>query len=213
MSMENKYSKMTVSQLKKLLEERSIEGRTKLTKKDAIISVLEFFDQDVEDKKGLSKLISELGTPRKRASSKKEVVEKTRIFTSKLNQLANQVSEKYKEEWCSLLEQTWIQFQDKIKEDIENPKQENKKKQKKQRVKKEQKKDKEKEQKEELKEQKEEKEEELEDEDDSEFTPEEQEHDQDEEYDETKHKMEEDELDELKQEQREYELEMKKSEE
>jgi hypothetical protein len=62
------YSKMTVPALKKLLENRNIEGRSKLTTKGAIIKVLEIFDQDPEDKASISALVAEVSTPRKKKS-------------------------------------------------------------------------------------------------------------------------------------------------
>jgi len=65
------YSKMGVGELKKLLEERKIDGRSKVTKKDAMIKVLELFDQDPEDKKAIKALIAELATPKKTTSSSK----------------------------------------------------------------------------------------------------------------------------------------------
>lgn len=66
------YSKMSVAELKKILEEKKMDGRSKLTKKDTIIKALEFFDQDPEDKQGLKDLITEIGTPKKVSSTKKE---------------------------------------------------------------------------------------------------------------------------------------------
>ena len=70
------YAKMSVAELKKILEERKMDGRSKLTKKDTIIKALEFFDQDPEDKHGLKDLITEIGTPKKVSSTKKEEEEK-----------------------------------------------------------------------------------------------------------------------------------------
>ncbi len=72
------YSKMTVASLKKLLENRKIEGRSKLTTKGVIVKVLELFDQDPQDKTAISALVAELSTPRK----KKSDTEKTESSSS-----------------------------------------------------------------------------------------------------------------------------------
>jgi hypothetical protein len=40
------YSKMTNAELKKVLKTRKINGRSKLTKKENMIKVLELFDQE-----------------------------------------------------------------------------------------------------------------------------------------------------------------------
>jgi len=66
------YSKMNNASLKKLLENRGIEGRSRLTTKDAMIKVLEIFDQDPEDKAAISSLVAEVSTPRKNSSSGKK---------------------------------------------------------------------------------------------------------------------------------------------
>jgi hypothetical protein len=55
---ETSYSKMTVGELKKLMEERKIEGRSKITKKEALVKVLETYDQDPEDKDAIKSLKS-----------------------------------------------------------------------------------------------------------------------------------------------------------
>ena len=65
------YSKMGVGELKKLLEERKIDGRSKLTKKESMVKVLELCDQDPDDKKTIKALIAELATPKKTSSSTK----------------------------------------------------------------------------------------------------------------------------------------------
>jgi hypothetical protein len=70
------YSSMTSAELKKILEERKIDGRSKLTKKDTMVRVLELFDKDPQDKKSISSLVAELSTPRKRNNTKSEVEEK-----------------------------------------------------------------------------------------------------------------------------------------
>ena len=86
----SEYSKMSVAELKKLLEERKIDGRSKLTKKDSIIKVLELFDQDPENKDAIKDLVNEIGTPKKVANkeddkkeikteSKKEEQEKKKV--------------------------------------------------------------------------------------------------------------------------------------
>jgi hypothetical protein len=66
------YTKMNTASLKKLLENRGIEGRSRLTTKDAMIKVLEIFDQDPEDKAAISSLVAEVSTPRKNSSSGKK---------------------------------------------------------------------------------------------------------------------------------------------
>jgi hypothetical protein len=67
------YSKMTATALKKLLDERKIDGRSKLTKKEAMMKVLELFDQNPEDKSAIAALVAEISTPRKRNATKSEV--------------------------------------------------------------------------------------------------------------------------------------------
>jgi len=69
------YSKMPATALKKLLDERKIEGRSKLTKKEAMVKVLELFDQNPEDKAAIAALVAEISTPRKKAASKSELEE------------------------------------------------------------------------------------------------------------------------------------------
>jgi hypothetical protein len=69
------YSKMTAVELKKLLDTRKIEGRSKLTKKETMIKVLELFDQNPDDKESIAALVAELSTPRKKNASKSEVQE------------------------------------------------------------------------------------------------------------------------------------------
>jgi hypothetical protein len=69
------YSKMTAVELKKLLDARKIEGRSKLTKKETMIKVLELFDQNPDDKESIAALVAELSTPRKKTVSKSEVQE------------------------------------------------------------------------------------------------------------------------------------------
>jgi hypothetical protein len=66
------YSKMTAVDLKKLLDIRKIEGRSKLTKKETMVKVLELFDQNPDDKSAITALVAELSTPRKRNTSKSE---------------------------------------------------------------------------------------------------------------------------------------------
>ena len=65
------YSKLGVGELKKLLEERKIDGRSKLTKKEGMVKVLDLYDQDPEDKAAIKALIAEIGTPKKTASTEK----------------------------------------------------------------------------------------------------------------------------------------------
>jgi hypothetical protein len=69
------YSKMTAVELKKLLDTRKIEGRSKLTKKENMIKVLELFDQDPEDTGSIASLVAELSATRKKNTSKSEVEE------------------------------------------------------------------------------------------------------------------------------------------
>jgi hypothetical protein len=64
---------MTATALKKLLDERKIEGRSKLTKKESMVKVLELFDQNPEDKSAIAALVAEISTPRKRNATKSEV--------------------------------------------------------------------------------------------------------------------------------------------
>ena len=71
------YSKMGVADLKKLLEERKIDGRSKLAKKEAMIKVLELYDQDPEDKKAISALILDIGKSKSKGSSSKSKEEQT----------------------------------------------------------------------------------------------------------------------------------------
>jgi hypothetical protein len=66
------YSKMTNAELKKLLDTRKIEGRSKLTKKEAMIKVLTLFDENPEDNVSITALVAELSTPRKKNNSKSE---------------------------------------------------------------------------------------------------------------------------------------------
>jgi hypothetical protein len=66
------YTKMSAVALKKLLDERKIEGRSKITKKDAMIKVLELFDQNPDDKLSITALISENSTPRKKTTKSAE---------------------------------------------------------------------------------------------------------------------------------------------
>ena len=74
-STQQDYSKMTAVELKKLLDTRKIEGRSKLTKKETMIKVLELFDQNPDDKESIAALVAELSTPRKKNTSKSEVQE------------------------------------------------------------------------------------------------------------------------------------------
>jgi hypothetical protein len=69
------YSKMTAVELKKLMDSRKIEGRSKLTKKETMIKVLELFDQNPEDKESIASLVAELSTPKKKNVSKSEMEE------------------------------------------------------------------------------------------------------------------------------------------
>lgn len=73
---QQEYAKMTAVDLKKLLDARKIEGRSKLTKKDTMIRVLELFDQNPEDKASISALVAELSTPKKsKNASKSEITD------------------------------------------------------------------------------------------------------------------------------------------
>lgn len=78
------YSKMTATELSKLLNERKIEGRSKLTKKETMIKVLELFDKDPEDKKAIASLVAELSTPRKRNTTKSETAEEEKPKKSRM---------------------------------------------------------------------------------------------------------------------------------
>jgi len=87
------YAKMTVAALKKLLENRNIEGRSKLTTKGVIIKVLELFDQDPQDKAAISALVAEVSTPRK----KKSEAEKTESSSSDAEEKKQKKSRSKKE--------------------------------------------------------------------------------------------------------------------
>jgi hypothetical protein len=62
------YNSMSNAELKKIIDERKIEGRSKLTLKTAMIEALTFQDENPEDKKGLAELISKYNKPKKDTS-------------------------------------------------------------------------------------------------------------------------------------------------
>jgi hypothetical protein len=76
------YNKMNSAALKKLLEARGIEGRSRLTTKDAMIKVLEIFDQDPEDKTAISSLVAEVSTLKKSSGGKKSSKSSSKSETS-----------------------------------------------------------------------------------------------------------------------------------
>ena len=54
------YSRLNITKLKEQLKERNIDGRSKLTTKDAIISVLKLHDNQPDNKEAIRKLIVSL---------------------------------------------------------------------------------------------------------------------------------------------------------
>jgi hypothetical protein len=59
------YSNMSVADLKKLLDERKIEGKSKITKKESMVKVLDLYDVNPEDKEAIKALVLELGSTKK----------------------------------------------------------------------------------------------------------------------------------------------------
>jgi hypothetical protein len=59
------YSTMSVADLKKLLDERKIEGKSKLTKKESIVKVLETYDLNPEDKDAIQSMVNEMASVKK----------------------------------------------------------------------------------------------------------------------------------------------------
>ena len=80
---EVEYSKMTTASLKKLLEQRNVEGRSRLTTKDTMIKVLELFDQDPQDKTSISAFVAEISTPRKKKNKSESSDHETTTKKSK----------------------------------------------------------------------------------------------------------------------------------
>jgi hypothetical protein len=66
---ESKYEKMNVSELKKIIDSRKIEGKSKLTTKKAMIEVIIFGDQNPHDHKGLCQIVSKYGKKKNVPSS------------------------------------------------------------------------------------------------------------------------------------------------
>jgi hypothetical protein len=56
---------MSVADLKKLLDERKIEGKSKLTKKESIVKVLETYDLNPEDKDAIQSMVNEMASIKK----------------------------------------------------------------------------------------------------------------------------------------------------
>ena len=65
----SKYDSMSNSELKKIIEERRIEGKSKLTTKKSMIEVLTFIDRNPHDHKGLTEIISKYGKKKSVPSS------------------------------------------------------------------------------------------------------------------------------------------------
>jgi len=63
------YNSMSNAELKKIIDERKIEGRSKLTLKSAMIEALTFQDENPDDKKGLAELIAKYTKAKKDSGS------------------------------------------------------------------------------------------------------------------------------------------------
>lgn len=93
------YQSMSNSELKKIIDERKMEGRSKLTIKSAMIEALTFQDENPDDKKGLAELISKYSKVKKDSTSESSAAseDSVRVGSSSISKSGSKKSKTTKD--------------------------------------------------------------------------------------------------------------------